>query len=49
MAYVAVTAGPFALGAYLGRDLVGDVGIVAYLAAFGCLIGMRFAARRSVQ
>jgi modulator of FtsH protease len=49
MGYVAVTAGLFALGAYLGRDLVGAVGIVAYLAAFGCLIGMRFAVRRSAQ
>lgn len=49
MAYVAVTAGLFALGAYLGRDLVGVVGIVAFIAAFGCLIGMQFAARRSVQ
>ena len=29
MGYVAVTAGLFALGAYLGRDLVGIVGIIA--------------------
>jgi FtsH-binding integral membrane protein len=49
MGYVAVTAGLFALGAYLGRDLVGAAGIVAYLAAFGCLIGMQFAVRRSAQ
>jgi FtsH-binding integral membrane protein len=49
MGYVAVTAGLFALGAYLGRDLVGIVGIIAFVAAFGCLIGMQFAARRSVQ
>jgi FtsH-binding integral membrane protein len=49
MGYVAVTAGLFALGAYLGRDLGGGVGIVAYLAAFGCLIGMQFAVRRSAQ
>jgi FtsH-binding integral membrane protein len=49
MAYVAGTAGLFALGAFLGRNLTGGVGIVAFIAAFACLIGMRFAARRSVQ
>jgi FtsH-binding integral membrane protein len=49
MGYVAVTAALFALGAYLGRDLVGVVGIISFIAAFGCLIGMQFAARRSVQ
>ena len=47
MGYVAATAGLFALGAYAGRDLTGGVAIVSYIAAFGCLIGMRFAARRS--
>jgi FtsH-binding integral membrane protein len=49
MAYVAGTAGLFALGAYLGRSFTGGVGIVAFIAAFGCLIGMRFAARSSLQ
>ena len=49
MGYVAVTAALFALGAWLGRNLSGGVGIIAYIAAFACLIGMRFAARRSVQ
>src|SRR5690242_21929001 len=48
MGYVAVTASLFALGAWLGRDLAGGAGIVAYIAAFACLIGMRFAARRSM-
>ena len=47
MGYVALTAGFFALGAYLGRDLNGGVGIVAFIVAFGCLIGLRFAAARS--
>jgi FtsH-binding integral membrane protein len=47
MGYVALTAGFFALGAYLGRDLVGGVGIIGFIAAFACLIGMRSAARRS--
>jgi uncharacterized protein len=49
MGYVAVTAALFALGAYLGRDLAYGVGFIAFIAAFGCLIGMRFAARRSPQ
>ena len=49
MGYVAMTAGLFALGAYLGRDLTGGVGIIGFIAAFACLIGMRFAARRSLQ
>ena len=49
MGYVALTAALFALGAWLGRDLAGGVGIVAFIAAFACLIAMRFAARRSIQ
>ncbi len=47
MAYVAATAALFALGAYLGRHLTYGAGFVAFIAAFACLIGMRFAARRS--
>src|ERR1700691_343948 len=49
MGYVAVTAALFALGAWAGHNLTGGVGIVAFIAAFACLIGMRFAARRSLQ
>jgi FtsH-binding integral membrane protein len=49
MGYVAGTASLFALGAYLGRDLVGGIGMIAFLAAFACLIGMRFAVRRSAR
>jgi FtsH-binding integral membrane protein len=49
MGYVAATAALFALGAYLGRDLSGGVGIVAFLAALGTLIGMQYASSRSVQ
>lgn len=49
MGYVAATAGLFALGAYLGRNLAGGVGIVAFIAAFACLIGMQFTARTSPQ
>jgi uncharacterized protein len=49
MGYVAATAALFALGAWLGHNLTGGVGIVAFIAAFACLIAMRFAARRSTQ
>ena len=49
MGYVALTAALFALGAWAGHNLTGGVGIVAFIAAFACLIGMRFAARKSVQ
>jgi uncharacterized protein len=47
MGYVAVTAALFALGAYLGRNLSGGAGIIWFIAAFACLIAMRFTARRS--
>jgi modulator of FtsH protease len=49
MGYVAVTAGLFALGAWLGRGLSGGAGIVAFIAAFAALFGMRFAARKSTE
>jgi uncharacterized protein len=49
MGYVAATAGLFALGAYLGRNLASGLGIVAFIAAFVCLIAMRFTATRSLQ
>jgi uncharacterized protein len=49
MALVAVTAGLFALGAYLGRDLSQGWGFVAYIASFGLLIGINFAVSRSQQ
>ena len=48
MGYVAGTAALFALGAYLGRDMTGGLGIVFFIAAFACLIAMRFAASRSM-
>ncbi|GAB1691121.1 Bax inhibitor-1 family protein [Krasilnikovia sp. M28-CT-15] len=47
MGYVAATTGLFALGAFLGRNLPGVIAFVAYLAAFGALIGMQFTVRRS--
>ena len=49
MGYVALTAGLFALGAYLGRNLTGGVGIAAFVVAFVILLGMRFAAARSQE
>ena len=49
MGYVALTAALFALGAYLGRNLSSGVGFIGFIAAFACLIGMRFAARRSAS
>jgi len=49
MGYVAMTAGLFALGAWLGRNLSGAVGIVAFIAAFIILFAMRAAARRSTE
>ena len=49
MGYVAMTAALFALGAWVGHNLTGGAGIVAFIAAFACLIGMRFASRRSMQ
>jgi uncharacterized protein len=49
MGYVALTAGLFALGAWLGRGLSGGAGIAVFIAAFVVLIGMRFAAKRSTE
>jgi modulator of FtsH protease len=47
MGLVAATAGLFALGAYLGRDLSYGWGWILFIAAFGCLIGLNVAAQRS--
>jgi modulator of FtsH protease len=49
MGLVAVTAGVFALGAYLGRDLSGGWAILWYIAAFACLLALNAAASRSEQ
>jgi len=45
MGYVAVTAGFFALGAYLGRNLSYGWAFAGYIASFACLIGMNFTRR----
>jgi FtsH-binding integral membrane protein len=49
MTLVAVTAGTFALGAYVGRDLSYVWGWLFFIAAFAVLIAMGAAARRSDQ
>ena len=47
MGLVALTTGLFALGAYLGRDISYHWGWVFFIASFGILFAMNFAARRS--
>jgi uncharacterized protein len=49
MGLVAVTAGVFALGAYIGRDTAGGWAILWYIAAFALLLGMNAAVQRSEQ
>jgi FtsH-binding integral membrane protein len=49
MGLVAVTAGFFALGAYIGRDISGGWAIVSFVVAFAVLLGMNAAAKRSEQ
>jgi len=46
MGYVAVTVGFAALGAYLGRDLNGGLGLVALLAALPVVFGLNIAAAK---
>ena len=47
MGLVALTAGFFALGAYLGRDTAYMWGWLFFIASIACLIGINVAARRS--
>jgi modulator of FtsH protease len=49
MAFVAATAALFALGAYAGRNLSQGAVFIGFIAAFVCLIAMRFTASRSPQ
>jgi modulator of FtsH protease len=46
MGLVAITVGFTALGAYIGRDLSGGVGLLLFIGAFGCIIGLNVAAAR---
>jgi len=49
MGLVAVTAGLFALGAYLGRNMSPGWGWAWFIASFLCLIGLNVAVRQSEQ
>lgn len=49
MGLVAVTAGVFALGSYIGRDTSGGWAIAFFVLAFAVLLGMNAAAQRSEQ
>jgi FtsH-binding integral membrane protein len=46
MGFVALTLGFLALGAYIGRDLSGGWGILAFIVSFGCIIGLNVASAR---
>jgi FtsH-binding integral membrane protein len=46
MGLVAFTLGFLALGAYVGRDLSGGLGIAFFVAGFACLIGLNIASGR---
>jgi FtsH-binding integral membrane protein len=46
MGLVALTVGFAALGAYIGRDLNGGVGIAVFVAALACVFGLNIATER---
>ena len=46
MGYVAVAVGFAALGAYLGRDLSGGTGLVLFIGAFACILGLNIGAAK---
>ena len=45
MSLVATTAGVFALGAYLGRDVTQGWALLGFVGAFACILGLRSAVR----
>src|SRR3954463_15065389 len=49
MGLVAVTVGFTALGAYIGRDLSGGAGLLLFIGAFACIIGLNVAAARGAE
>jgi modulator of FtsH protease len=49
MGLVAVTCLLFAVGAYLGRDMSQGLGLLWFIVAFGCLLGLSVAVRKSEQ
>jgi FtsH-binding integral membrane protein len=46
MGLVAVAVAFAALGAYLGRDLDGSIGLLAFVAAFACIFGLNAASSK---
>src|SRR4051794_8119091 len=46
MGLVAIAVGFTALGAYLGRDLSGTIGLVLFIGAFACIFGLNIAAAK---
>jgi FtsH-binding integral membrane protein len=46
MGLVALTVGCAALGAYVGRNLTGGIGILLFIGAFACIFGLNAAAAR---
>lgn len=46
MGLVALTLGCMALGAYIGRDLTGGIGIAFFVAGIACIIGLNLASAR---
>ena len=46
MGLVAVTLAFLAAGAYIGRDLSGGLGILFFIAGFGCVFGLNIASAR---
>jgi FtsH-binding integral membrane protein len=46
MGLVALTLGCLALGAYIGRDLSGGIGILLFIGGFACIFGLSIASAR---
>src|SRR5215210_4933067 len=46
MGLVALTLGCLALGAYIGRDLSGGIGILFFVGGFACIFGLSIASAR---
>jgi FtsH-binding integral membrane protein len=49
MGLVALTLGCLALGAYIGRNMTGGLGIVFFIAGFACIFGLNIASSRGHQ
>jgi hypothetical protein len=46
MGLVALTLGCLAIGAYIGRDLSGGIGILFFVGGFACIFGLSIASAR---